>query len=100
MSCFDFCLNIKGFTKNKYHSWGGTLFDIDADGDLDLWVSRTGKQPTIYLGNNTGKFSSDKNEVTLISADGVLKKIPSTNKAKIAKEILDLIYPSCLKKVR
>ena len=56
----DFCLNIKSFTKNKYHSWGGTLFDIDADGDLDLWVSQTGKQPTIYLGNNTGKFSSDK----------------------------------------
>ena len=45
-------------------------------------------------------FSSDKNEVTLISADGFLKQIPATNKSKIAKEILDVIYPSCLKKVR
>ena len=45
-------------------------------------------------------FSSDNNEVTLISADGLQKQIPSKNKAKIAKEILDAIYPSCLEKVR
>ncbi|MEK9772662.1 MAG: bifunctional phosphopantothenoylcysteine decarboxylase/phosphopantothenate--cysteine ligase CoaBC [Opitutae bacterium] len=45
-------------------------------------------------------FSSDKNEVTLISVDGFQMQIPSNNKSKIAKEILDAIYPSCLEKVR
>ena len=44
-------------------------------------------------------FSSDINEVTLISADGLQKQIPSNKKAKIAKEILDSIYPTCLEKV-
>ena len=44
-------------------------------------------------------FSSDINEVILISADGLQKQIPSNKKAKIAKEILDSIYPTCLEKV-
>ena len=45
-------------------------------------------------------FSSDNNEVILIRADGLKKQFPFTQKSKIAKGILDAIYPSCLEKVR
>jgi hypothetical protein len=53
------CLKINTFSKDKFRSWGGTLFDLDADGDLDLWVSFQGKKPTIFLGDGSGKYSSN-----------------------------------------
>jgi len=55
----SYCLKINYFSNNKYRSWGGTLFDVDADGDLDLWVSLEGKKPTIFLGDGSGKYSSN-----------------------------------------
>ncbi len=43
-------------------------------------------------------FSSDKNEVILLSANGIEKQITINEKIHIAKEIIKSIYPSCLEK--
>ena len=46
---------------NKYNSWGGTLFDVNGDNYLDLWLSRnTHNSPVVFLGNGTGQFDSER----------------------------------------
>ncbi|MEX0503543.1 hypothetical protein AB3X55_08105 [Alphaproteobacteria bacterium LSUCC0719] len=55
----SFCLKLNSFSADRYRSWGGTLFDLDADGDLDLWVSLEGKKPAVFLGDGTGHYSSN-----------------------------------------
>lgn len=45
---------------SKYHSWGGTLFDLNGDNHLDLWLSRNAENtPIVLLGDGSGKFSEE-----------------------------------------
>ena len=47
-----------------------------------------------------GGFSSDKNEVVLIGSGGEEMPFALADKVKIAKELLNAIYPSCIEKAR
>ena len=50
--------NAKG--TSRFYNWGGTLFDLNGDNNLDLWLSRNSHNvPIVLLGDGTGKFSSD-----------------------------------------
>ena len=50
--------NAKGIS--RFYNWGGTLFDLNGDNNLDLWLSRDSRNvPIVLLGDGTGKFSSD-----------------------------------------
>jgi hypothetical protein len=45
---------------SRFYNWGGTLFDLNGDNNLDLWLSRDSRNvPIVLLGDGTGKFSSD-----------------------------------------
>lgn len=45
---------------SKFYNWGGTLFDLNGDNNLDLWLSRNSRNvPIVLLGDGTGKFSSE-----------------------------------------
>ena len=45
---------------SRFYNWGGTLFDLNGDNNLDLWLSRNSRNvPIVLLGDGTGKFSSD-----------------------------------------
>ena len=47
----------KAKVSNRYNSWGGTLFDLNGDNILDLWLSRNHhNKPVIILGDGTGEF--------------------------------------------
>ena len=51
--------NVTG--ENKFYSWGATLFDLNGDNFLDLWLSRGPKhKPIVLLGDGTGSFDEDK----------------------------------------
>jgi len=61
---FQKCIKVSGFGSKSKHSWGGTLLDYNGDGFLDLWISFTGKNPAILMGDGSGQFSSnDKIEI-------------------------------------
>lgn len=47
-----------------------------------------------------GGFSSDKNEVVLIGSGGEKMPFALADKVKIAQELLNAIYPSCIEKAR
>ena len=45
---------------SRFYNWGGTLFDLNGDNHLDLWLSRDSRNvPIVLLGDGTGEFSSD-----------------------------------------
>ena len=45
---------------DRFYSWGGTLFDLNGDNFLDLWLSRSAyNTPIVLLGDGTGSFSKD-----------------------------------------
>ena len=46
---------------SKFYSWGGTLFDVNGDNHLDLWLSRDARNvPIVLLGDGTGQFDEER----------------------------------------
>ena len=63
--------------KDEDRSFGGTFFDIDKDGDLDIITGNVnggqfgGSTPIrVYLNNGKGKFSDGTNSIFPTSATG------------------------------